>query len=663
MKRTLSILLAVVMLIGIIPFSAFALTPVSSVSLNYDGTKAFLNTAYTEREAHLLMRKTVSTDTSGCQMNILNTFLMYSSNWYGIGQGLNLVSTETDYGIEFSVELDDEYEWIDSVMNLSHKTEITSVAGFSVSVNGINRTDVLLERSSSNMLKVYLPIGKGSDAPIITGLDIDGTDISMAIGQSKVFTATVTGTAPDKSVIWSVEGAESPATQISSDGNLTIADDESATSLTVKATSNFDSNCFNTKTVTVLKEIPVIESVTVSPATCTVAQYSEKIFSVRVQGTQTDKTVTWSVEGATSAKTSINSSGILSVGIDEEATTLTVKAVSNADNTKFGTATVTVTKLERLSAVSIKYDTNAVNLTEGVLEKDVNTAIKDTISVETQGASVDKSNSYLMYKDAEHVNWHAVGGEGTVSTSKTYCIRCNIKLSDGYAWIDEVVSIVGSVTASDCPAFSISINGKAVTDVDISYNSAYDSINVYFIIPVHGHSYNNVVTAPTCTAKGFTTHTCACGDSYKDTYVNALGHKWDTGKVTKKATPTATGIKTYTCKVCKAKKTASIPKCAKYANTLSVKGKKVTVKYAKLKKANQLIARNSVLTISKAQGKLTYAKVSGNKYIGISKSKGVIQVKKGLKKGTYKIGVKVSAAGNASYKSASKNATIIVVVK
>ena len=40
-----------------------------------------------------------------------------------------------------------------------------------------------------------------------------------------------------------------------------------------------------------------------------------------------------------------------------------------------------------------------------------------------------------------------------------------------------------------------------------------------------GHSYAHVVTDPTCTEQGFTTHTCAgCGDSYVDTYVDALGH-------------------------------------------------------------------------------------------------------------------------------------------
>ena len=38
-----------------------------------------------------------------------------------------------------------------------------------------------------------------------------------------------------------------------------------------------------------------------------------------------------------------------------------------------------------------------------------------------------------------------------------------------------------------------------------------------------GHSYNSVVTAPTFEAKGYTTHTCEnCGDSYVDSYVDAL---------------------------------------------------------------------------------------------------------------------------------------------
>ena len=38
------------------------------------------------------------------------------------------------------------------------------------------------------------------------------------------------------------------------------------------------------------------------------------------------------------------------------------------------------------------------------------------------------------------------------------------------------------------------------------------------------HSYDSVVTAPTCTVGGFTTHTCSvCGDSYKDSETAAVG--------------------------------------------------------------------------------------------------------------------------------------------
>ena len=90
-----------------------------------------------------------------------------------------------------------------------------------------------------------------------------------------------------------------------------------------------------------------------------------------------------------------------------------------------------------------------------------------------------------------------------------------------------------------------------------SYSSS--SYASFRCVEAHEHSYTAVVTAPTCTAKGYTTHTCACGDSYVDTYVDALGHAWDNGKVTKEPTATETGVRTYTCTRCSATKTETIP--------------------------------------------------------------------------------------------------------
>ena len=45
----------------------------------------------------------------------------------------------------------------------------------------------------------------------------------------------------------------------------------------------------------------------------------------------------------------------------------------------------------------------------------------------------------------------------------------------------------------------------------------------------HEHEYAEVVTNPTCTEAGYTTHTCACGESYTDTPVDALGHAYTDG--------------------------------------------------------------------------------------------------------------------------------------
>ena len=98
--------------------------------------------------------------------------------------------------------------------------------------------------------------------------------------------------------------------------------------------------------------------------------------------------------------------------------------------------------------------------------------------------------------------------------------------------------------------------------ISISSNRNDDLLtaNIHYNYGSHTHSYKDVVTAPTCTEKGYTTHTCACGDSYVDTYVDALGHAWDNGKVTKEPTETETGVKAFTCTRCGETKTETIPK-------------------------------------------------------------------------------------------------------
>ncbi len=61
-----------------------------------------------------------------------------------------------------------------------------------------------------------------------------------------------------------------------------------------------------------------------------------------------------------------------------------------------------------------------------------------------------------------------------------------------------------------------------------------------------GHTYESKVTEPACTEGGYTTHTCACGDTYTDSETAPLGHTYESA-VTAEPTCTSEGCTTYTC--------------------------------------------------------------------------------------------------------------------
>lgn len=88
---------------------------------------------------------------------------------------------------------------------------------------------------------------------------------------------------------------------------------------------------------------PTVDGVAVSPASASVRSGETARFTAVVSGRPGPaQTVVWSVAGNRSADTAIDASGLLTVAADETAASLTVKAVSTADNAKSGTAVVTV---------------------------------------------------------------------------------------------------------------------------------------------------------------------------------------------------------------------------------------------------------------------------------------------------------------------------------
>ena len=130
------------------------------------------------------------------------------------------------------------------------------------------------------------------------------------------------------------------------------------------------------------------------------------------------------------------------------------------------------------------------------------------------------------------------------------CTNCGSSYQDSYTAVTShsfdsgKVTEKASCTEEGTRLFTCSVCGENKTE----------------IIPALGHNYTKTVTAPTCKAQGYTTHTCTnCGSSYQDSYTAVTSHSFGSGKVTKNASCTEQGTRLFTCSVCGENKTEIIP--------------------------------------------------------------------------------------------------------
>lgn len=109
--------------------------------------------------------------------------------------------------------------------------------------------------------------------------------------------------------------------------------------------SAYNDNIANPCPFAVYAPAGTVSTVTVSPATASVAKGASKVFTATVTGEgAVSNGVLWSVAGSSAVKagTKIDESGNLTIASNETNTALTVTATSKQDGTKTGTAAVTV---------------------------------------------------------------------------------------------------------------------------------------------------------------------------------------------------------------------------------------------------------------------------------------------------------------------------------
>ena len=199
--------------------------------------------------------------------------------------------------------------------------------------------------------------------PDVVDVRIDSAAGDASGNGTQQFTANVFAKGgAEQNVTWSVSGEASANTAFSYNV-LTVGYDETALTLTITATSTFDpTNKFGTAIVNITETpiTPAVINVAVSPGLTSVQKGTSELFTaiVGVQG-GASTLVNWTVNGGSSTvdETTINSDGTLNVHANESASTLTVRATSIEDPTRFGEATVTV------MSVPVAPDVTAVEVT------------------------------------------------------------------------------------------------------------------------------------------------------------------------------------------------------------------------------------------------------------------------------------------------------------
>ena len=98
---------------------------------------------------------------------------------------------------------------------------------------------------------------------------------------------------------------------------------------------------------------------------------------------------------------------------------------------------------------------------------------------------------------------------------------------------DENGQLVVDTSALEAGEYIFAVAGQYGVDYSDEICSTPGGVRLTVTEPAHAHSYDAVVTDPTCTEGGFTTYTCECGESYIADETDALGHDYMDGICTR----------------------------------------------------------------------------------------------------------------------------------
>ncbi|MCC8128930.1 MAG: leucine-rich repeat protein, partial [Clostridiales bacterium] len=212
----------------------------------------------------------------------------------------------------------------------------------------------------------------------------------------------------------------------------------------------------------------------------------------------------------------------------------------------------------------------ATTANDSATDVDVEIALSDaTVTVTASASSLSltvgetASLPTLTTKLQMSGAWPSKSGPVTAETTWTVDDESCATLSDGVVTavaagsttltatvLGEMVTVDVTVEEAACEHVTEIQNARDATCTEDGYTGdevctiCGETVTAGETIPATGHSYESVVTEPTCTEGGYTTYTCsACGDSYTGDGTDATGHSYT-------YTSNGDGTHTVSCALC-----------------------------------------------------------------------------------------------------------------
>jgi hypothetical protein len=131
-----------------------------------------------------------------------------------------------------------------------------------------------------------------------------------------------------------------------------------------------------------------------------------------------------------------------------------------------------------------------------------------------------------------------------------YCTVCGEELSRAHTTISAPGHVAGEAVRENEVAVSCTTAG-GYDEVVYCTVCGEELSRTSVVIPALGHSYSTQTVLPTCTAAGYTLHTCTrCGDHYTSDEVPANGHSFGDWVIVNEVSCTENGLKRRECSVC-----------------------------------------------------------------------------------------------------------------